>query len=166
VQDGAELLKQLIDYRYDMQELINQMWNLETFSTWGQLYALFHEKLVKEKGYGKSVAKFMYTKARKIVETAKDSGAKDVPMLKKLVVEFDVRDARVDLERGEVRVIFKSKGRWFILRVKERAREIENRLSDKIYRLKNVQVSYENGKFYVNISFEVFGKISSKKDAS
>ena len=133
--------------------MVNQMWNLKMFSSWGQLYALFYGKLIKEKRYRKSVAKFMYKKARKIAESVENSVTKDAPMVKKLVTDFDVRDAMVDLERGEVRVIFKNRGRWFVLKFKE---EVKKQLLGKIYRIKNVRISYENGKFYVSIAFEIF----------
>ena len=73
-------------------------------------------------------------------------------ILKRLTAEFDTQDARVDLERGEVRVIFKSKGKWFTLRLKHRKEYIKK---FQKYKWKEVYVSYRNGKFYVSMAFEV-----------
>jgi len=67
----------------------------------------------------------MYIKAGKIVKEAIKNGALHVPILKRLTAEFDNQDARVDLKRGEVKVIFKSKGKWFTLRLKHRKEYIK-----------------------------------------
>ena len=94
----------------------------------------------------------MYIKAGKIVKEVIKNGASHVPILKRLTAEFDNQDARVDLKRGEVRVIFKSKGIWFTLRLKHRKEYIKK---FQKYKWKEVYVSYRDGKFYVSIVFEV-----------
>ena len=79
--------------------------------------------MTEERGYRAHVTRNMYIKAGKIVKEAIKSGASHVPILKRLTAEFDNQDARVDLKRGEVKVIFKSK--WFLLKLKHRKEYIK-----------------------------------------
>jgi len=51
----------------------------------------------------------MYLKSTEIVKSILKNGAKSKPTLKRLIAEFDIQDARVDLERGEVKVVFENK---------------------------------------------------------
>ena len=150
--EREELLWELIEYRYNMQKLVDELWGLKEVPGKSQLHAMFYARLTKEKGYRAHVARNMYKKAGKIVKEAIKNRAKHVPILKRLTAEFDTSDTRVDLKRGEVRVIFKSKGKWFLLKLKHRKEYIEK---FQKYKWKEVFVSYRDGKFYVSIVFEV-----------
>jgi len=150
--DREELLWELVEYRYNLQKMVNELWGLKELPGKSQLHAMFYERLTKERGYRAHLARNMYKKAGKIVEQAIKNEAKHKPILKRLTAEFDTQDARVELKRGEVRVIFKSKGKWFTLRLKHRKEYIKK---FKKYKWKEVFVSYRNGKFYVSIVFEV-----------
>jgi len=152
VSNKEELLWELIDYRYNLQKMVDELWGLKELPGVGQLHAMFYDRLTKQKGYRAHVTRTMYNKAAEIVDSARDSGASHVPILKRLTAEFDNQDARVDLERSEVRVIFKSKGKWFTLRLKHRKEYIKK---FQKYKWKEVYVSYRDGKFYVSIVFEV-----------
>jgi len=156
--DREELLWELIEYRYNLQKLVDELWSLKEIPGVGQLHAMFYDRLTEERGYRAHVTRIMYNKAASLVDSARDSGAKHEPILKRLTAEFDNQDARVDLERGEVRVIFKSKGKWFTIKLKHRKEYIEKfqkQMSNKKYKWKEVFVSYRYGKFYVSIVFEV-----------
>jgi len=158
VQNREELLWELVEYRYNLQKLVDELWSLKEIPGVGQLHAMFYDRLTKQLGYRAHVTRIMYNKAASLVDSARDSGAKHEPTLKRLNAEFDKQDARVDLGRGEVRVIFKSRGKWFTLRLKHRKEYIEKfqrQMSNKKYKWKEVFVSYRNGKFYVSIVFEV-----------
>ena len=75
-----------------------------------QLHAMFYDRLTEEKGYRAHVTRNMYKKAGKtVVKSAIKNGASHVPILKRLTAEFDNQDARVNLGRGEVRVILRAK---------------------------------------------------------
>jgi len=150
--DREELLWELVEYRYNIQKMVDELWDLKDVPGKSQLHAMFYDRLTEEKGYRAHVARNMYKKAGKIVKEAIKNGASHVPILKKLTAEFDNQDARVNLERGEVRVIFKSKGKWFTLKLKHRKEYIKK---FQKYKWKEVYVSYRNGKFYVSIVFEV-----------
>jgi len=150
--EREELLWELVEYRYNLQKLVDELWGLKELPGKSQLHAMFYERLTKERGYRAHLARNMYKKAGKIVEQAIKNGAKHVPILKRLTAEFDTQDARVDLKRGEVKVIFKSKGKWFTLRLKHRKEYI---MKFQKYKWKEVFVSYRDGKFYVSIVFEV-----------
>jgi len=150
--EREELLWELVEYRYNMQKLVDELWDLKDVPGKSQLHAMFYDRLTEEKGYRAHVARNMYIKAGKIVKEAIKNGASHVPILKRLTAEFDNQDARVDLKRGEVRVIFKSKGKWFLLKLKHRKEYIKK---FQKYKWKEVFVSYRNGKFYVSIVFEV-----------
>jgi len=150
--EREELLWELVEYRYNLQKLVDELWGLKELPGVGQLHAMFYDRLTDERGYRAHVTRIMYNKAASLVDSARDSGAKHEPVLKRLTAEFDNQDARVNLERGEVRVIFKSRGKWFTLRLKHR-KEYINKFQK--YKWKEVFVSYRNGKFYVSIVFEV-----------
>jgi len=150
--EREELLWELVEYRYNLQKLVDELWGLKGLPGVGQLHAMFYDRLTEERGYRAHVTRNMCNKAASLVDSAKESEAKHEPILKRLTAEFDNQDARVDLKRGEVRVIFKSKGKWFTLRLKHR-KEYINKFQK--YKWKEVFVSYRNGKFYVSIVFEV-----------
>jgi len=158
VSNREELLWELVEYRYNMQKLVDELWSLKEVPGVGQLHTMFYDRLTKQLGYRAHVTRIMYNKAASLVDSARDSGAKHEPVLKRLTAEFDNQDARVDLKRGEVRVIFKSKSKWFTLRLKHRKeyiKKFQKQMSNKKYKWKEVYVSYHNEKFYVSIVFEV-----------
>jgi len=158
VQDREELLWELIEYRYNMQKMVDELWDLKEVPGKSQLHAMFYNRLTEERGYRAHVARNMYKKAGKTVKEAIKNGASHVPILKRLTAEFDTQDARVDLERGVVKVIFKSKGKWFTLKLehrKEYIKKFQRQLCNQKYKWKEVFVSYRDGKFYVSIVFEV-----------
>jgi len=152
VSNREELLWELIEYRYNLQKMVDELWSLKELPGVGQLHAMFYDRLTEERGYRAHVTRIMYNKASSLVDSARDSGAKHKPILKRLTAEFDNQDARVDLKRGEVRVIIKSKGKWFLLKLEHRKEYIEK---FQKYKWKEVFVSYRNEKFYVSIVFEV-----------
>jgi len=152
VSNREELLWELVEYRYNLQKLVDELWGLKELPGVGQLHAMFYDRLTEERGYRAHVTRIMYNKAASLVDSARESEAKHVPILKRLTAEFDLQDARVDLGRSEVRVIFKRKGKWFTLRLKHRKEYIEK---FQKYKGKEVFVSYRNGKFYVSVVFEV-----------
>jgi len=156
--EREELLWELIEYRYNLQKMVDELWDLKELPGKSQLHAMFYDRLTEERGYRAHVTRNMYKKAREIVKQAIKNGSSHVPILKRLTAEFDGQDARVDLKRGEVRVIFKSKGKWFTLRLKHRKeyiKKFQRQLSNQKYKWKEVYVSYRNGKFYVSVVFEV-----------
>jgi len=150
--EREELLWELVEYRYNMQRLVDELWGLKEVPGKSQLHAMFYERLTEEKGYRAHVARNMYKKAGKIVKEAIKNGASHVPILKRLTAEFDTQDAKVNLKRAKVKVIFKSNGKWFTLRLKHRKEYISK---FQKYRWKEVYVSYRDGKFYVSVVFEV-----------
>ena len=152
VQNREELLWELIEYRYNMQKIVDELWSLKEMPGKSQLHAMFYDRLARQLGYRAHVARNMYQKAGEIVKSAIKNEAKHSPILKRLTAEFDTQDARVDLKKGEVKVIFKSKGKWFTLKLKHRKEYIER---FQKYKWKEVFVSYRNGKFYVSVVFEI-----------
>jgi len=158
VQNREELLWELIEYRYNLQKLVDELWSLKEIPGVGQLHAMFYDRLTEERGYRAHVTRIMYNKAASLVDSARESEAKHEPILKRLTAEFDMQDARVDLKSDEVRVIFKSKGKWFTLRLKHRKeyiKKFQKQMSNRKYKWKEAFVSYRNGKFYVSVVFEV-----------
>jgi len=152
VSSREELLWELIEYRYNMQKLVDELWDLKEVPGKSQLHAMFYDRLTEERGYRAHVARNMYIKAGKTVKEAIKNGASHMPILIRLTAEFDNQDARVGLKRGEVKVIFKSKGKWFTLRLKHKKEYIKK---FQKYKWKEVYVSYRDRKFYVSIVFEV-----------
>ena len=150
--DREELLWELVEYRYNLQKLVDELWGLKEIPGVGQLHAMFYDRLTRQQGYRAHVTRIMYNKAASLVDSARESEAKHKPILKRLTAEFDNQDARVSLKRREVRVIFKSRGKWFTLRLKHRKEYISK---FQKYKWKEVFVSYRNGRFYVSIVFEV-----------
>jgi len=158
VSNREELLWELVEYRYNMQKMVDELWSLKEVPGKSQLHAMFYDRLTKEKGYRAHVTRTMYNKAADLVDSARDSGASHEPILKRLTAELNDQDARVDLKRGEVKVIFKSKGKWFLLKLKHRKEYIEKfhkQMSNRKYKWKEVFVSHRDGKFYVSIVFEI-----------
>jgi len=86
VQDGEELLWELIEYRYNMQKMVDELWEMKDVPGRGQLHLMFNEWLTKECHYRGQVARNMYNRAGKIVvKSALKSGARHTPILKRLI---------------------------------------------------------------------------------
>jgi putative transposase len=83
-----------------------------------------------------------------LVKAVKESdGGK--PTLRKLSARLDYQDARVELDKGVVRIIIRD--RWYILRLKHRRKYVER---FRGLRWKEVHIKYENGKLFVSMIFE------------
>ena len=65
--DREELLWELIEYRYNLQKMVDELWDLTDVSGKSQLHAMFYDRLTEEKGYRAHVARNMYKKAGKVV---------------------------------------------------------------------------------------------------
>ena len=81
--DREQLLWELIEYRYNMQKMVDELWGLKEVPGVGQLHAMFYERLTKQLGYRAHVTRIMYNKAASLVDSARESEAKHVPILKK-----------------------------------------------------------------------------------
>jgi putative transposase len=94
------------------------------------------------------VAKNIYDHALALVKAVMEcNGSK--PTLKILSARLNYQDARVELDKGVVRIIIRDK--WYILRLKHRKECIE---MFRGLRWKEVHVKYVNGKLFVIIVFE------------
>jgi len=98
-EDKEELLWELVKYRYNLQKLVDDLWDLKEVPGKSQLHAMFYDRLAEERGYRAHVTRNMYKKAGKVVKEAMESGASHVPILKRLTAELDDQDARVDLKK-------------------------------------------------------------------
>jgi len=65
-----ELLWELVEYRYNLQKMVDDLWGLKEVPGKSQLHAMFYERLTEEKGYRAHVARNMYNKAAEIVDSA------------------------------------------------------------------------------------------------
>jgi putative transposase len=75
------------------------------------------------------------------------------PALRRLSARLDYYDARVELDKGVVRIIIRDE--WYTLKLKHREEYIER---FKNLRWKEVHVKCENGKLYVSVVFEFMYK--------
>jgi len=112
-----------------------------------QAHKMFYQML-RSYGFRAHVARNIYEYALALVKASRESnGGK--PTLRKFSARLDYQDARVDLDKGIIRIILRDK--WYTLKLKHRREYIE-RFRD--LRWKEVHVKYENGKIYVSIVFE------------
>jgi len=49
--EREELLWELIEYRYNMQKLVDELWDLKDVPGKSQLHAMFYDRLAEERGY-------------------------------------------------------------------------------------------------------------------
>jgi len=108
--------------------------------------------VLRSYGFRAHVARNIYEYALALVKTARRaSGGK--PVLRKFSARLDYQDARVELDKGIIRIILRDK--WYTLKLKHRREYIER---VRGLRWKEVHVKYVNGKLFVSIVFEFMYK--------
>lgn len=143
-----DLLWDLAICRYVLQKIIDALWCLDKLPSKSQLHQLFYPML-RNYGLRAHVARNLYNIALALVKSARENkGSK--PAAKKLFARLDYQDARVDLDKGIVKVILRDK--WYTLKLKHRREYIERFRGLK---WKEVHLTYREGKLYVSIVFEV-----------
>jgi len=95
------------------------------------------------------VARNIYEYALALVKATRESNGSK-PTLRKLSARLDHYDARVELDKGVVRIILR--GKWYALRLRHRRGYIER---FRNLRWKEVHVKYENDRLFANIVFEL-----------
>jgi len=145
--DIADLIWDLVFYRYVLQRVIDTLWDLDVVPEKSQAHQMFYGML---RGYGfrAHVARNIYSTAIALVESAKDNrGSK--PVVRRLSARLDHQDAKVDLSNRTVRIILRDK--WYTLKIRHRDEYIER---FKELKWKEVHIKYYNGKLYISIVFE------------
>jgi putative transposase len=143
----TDLLWNLLLYRYAMQRVVDALWDLDRIPNRSQAHRMFYNVL-RSYGFRAHVARNIYEYALALVKTSRESnGGK--PVLRKFSARLDYQDARVELDKGIIRIILRDK--WYTLKLKHRREYIEK---FKNLRWKEVHVKYENSKIYVSIVFE------------
>jgi transposase, IS605 OrfB family, central region len=142
-----DLLWDLTLYRHAMQRVVDTLWDLDEIPSRSQVHQLFYQVL-RNYGFRAHVARNIYDYALALVKaTKKNNGGK--PILRKLSARLDYQDAKVELDKGVVRVILRSQ--WYTLRLRHRRDYVER---FRGLRWKEVHIKYENGKLFVSIIFE------------
>ncbi|WP_054848951.1 RNA-guided endonuclease TnpB family protein [Vulcanisaeta sp. JCM 14467] len=95
------------------------------------------------------MARNIYDSALAIVKSARSNGS-NKPRVRKFTARLDNYDAKVELDKGVVKVILRDK--WYVLRLKHRREYIERFIG---LRWKEVHVKYEGKRLFVSIVFEV-----------
>ncbi|MEM0027058.1 MAG: RNA-guided endonuclease TnpB family protein [Ignisphaera sp.] len=144
----SDLLWDLAVYRYALQKVVDALWDLDGLPKKSQLHQMFYPML-REYGFRAHVARNIYSYALALVKSARNSNG-DKPSVRKLSARLDYQDARVELDKGVVKVVLRDK--QYTLRLKHRREYIEK---FKNLRWKEVHVKYENKKIYISIVFEV-----------
>jgi len=143
----SNLLWDLLLYRHAVQRVVNALWDLDRVPSKSQAHQMFYQML-KSYGFRAHVARNIYGCALALVKSVRESsGGK--PALRKLSARLDYQDARVELDRGVVRVIIRDK--WYALKLKHKREYVER---FKSLRWKEVHVKYVNGKLFVSVVFE------------
>jgi putative transposase len=142
-----DLLWDLMLYRYAMQRIVDALWDLDRIPNRSQAHQMFYNVL-RSYGFRAHVARNIYDLALALVKAVRESSGSK-PVLRKLSARLDYQDARVELDRGVVRVIIRNK--WYALKLKHRREYIER---FKGLRWKEVHIKYENGRLFVSIVFE------------
>jgi putative transposase len=142
-----DLLWDLLLYRYAMQRVVDALWDLDRVPSKAQAHRMFYNALGSY-GFRAHVARNIYEYALALVKAVKENDG-DKPVLRKLSARLDYQDARVELDKGIVRIIIRDK--WYALKLRHRREYIER---FRGLRWKEVHVKYENGKMYVSIVFE------------
>ncbi|MEM0035402.1 MAG: RNA-guided endonuclease TnpB family protein [Desulfurococcus sp.] len=146
--DINDLLWDLAVHRHALQKVVDALWDLDKLPRRSQLHQMFYQML-REYGFRAHVARNIYSYALALVKAAKNSNG-DKPSVRKLSARLDYQDARVELDKGVVKVVLRNK--HYILRLKHRRGYIDRFRNLK---WKEVHVKYENKKIYVSIVFEV-----------
>ena len=146
-----DLLWNLAIYRYAMQMVIDALWDLDKVLSKAQTHQMFYNVL-RSYGFRAHVARNIYEYALALVKTSRESsGGK--PVLRKFSARLDYQDARVELDKGIIRIVLRDK--WYTLKLRHRREYIEK---FKSVRWKEVHVKYVNGKLFVSIVFEFMYK--------
>jgi putative transposase len=142
-----DLLWDLTLYRYAMQRVVDALWDLDKVPSRSQVHRMFYNVL---RGYGfrAHVARNIYDQALALVKATRESNGSK-PVLRKLSARLDYQDAKVDLDRGMIRIILRDQ--WYTLKLKHRREYIERFRS---LRWKEVHVKYVNGKLFMSSVFE------------
>ena len=143
-----ELLWDLAVHRHAMQRVIDALWDLDELPKRSQLHQLFYPML-RNYGFRAHVARNIYDSALAIVKSARGNGGVK-PRIRKFSVRLDYQDARVELDKGIVKVILRDK--WYTLRLKHKREYIKKFLG---LRWKEVHVKYESKRLFVSIVFEI-----------
>ena len=142
-----DLLWDLLLYRHAMQMVVDALWDLDKVPSKAQAHRMFYN-ILRSYGFRAHVARNIYEYTLALVKAVKE-GDGGKPVLKKLSARLDYQDARVELDRGIVRVIIRNK--WYALKLKHRREYIER---FKNLKWKEVHIKYVNGKLFVSIVFE------------
>jgi len=146
-----DLLWDLAIYRYAMQRVVDALWDLDKVPSRMQVHQMFYQML-RSYGFRAHVARNIYEYTLALVKAARESnGGK--PVLRKFSARLDYQDARVELDKGIIRIILRDK--WYTLKLKHRREYIER---FRGLRWKEIHVKYENGKLFVSIVFEFMYK--------
>jgi putative transposase len=130
-----------------MQRVVDALWDLDKVPSRSQAHRMFYSVL-RSHGFRAHVARNIYEYALALVKAVKENNGSK-PTLRKLSARLDYQDARVELNKGIVRIILRD--RWYALKLKHR-REYMERF--KGLRWKEVHVKYVYGKLFVSIVFE------------
>jgi putative transposase len=143
----SDLLWDLLLYRHAMQRVVDALWDLGRVPSRSQAHQMFYNVL---RGYDfrAHVARNIYEYALALVKAVKKNNG-NKPILRKLSARLDYQDARIELDKGIVRIVLRNQ--WYTLKLKHRREYIE-RFRD--IRWKEVHVKYVNGKLFVSIVFE------------
>ena len=142
-----DLLWDLTIHRHVLQKVVDALWELDRLPRKSQLHQLFYPML-RQYGFRAHVARNIYDNALAIVKSAKSNGGRK-PQLRRFTARLDNHDAKVELDKGIVRIIIRDK--WYILRLRHRREYIERFIG---LRWKEVHVKYENKRLFVSIVFE------------
>jgi len=141
------LLWDLVLHRHAMQRIVDALWDLDRVPNRSQMHQLFYQ-LLRSYGFRAHVARNIYDYALALVKATKSNNGSR-PVLRRLSARLDYQDAKVELDKGIVKVILRDK--WYALRLKHR-REYMERF--KSLKWKEVHVKYENSKLFVSVIFE------------
>ena len=142
-----DLLWDLAIHRYALQKVVDALWDLDELPKRSQLHQLFYPML-RQYGFRAHVARNIYDSALAIVKSARSNGGKK-PQVRRFSARLDYVDARVELDKGIVRIIIRDE--WYTLRLRHRREYIEKFLG---LRWKEVHVKYESKRLFVSIVFE------------
>jgi len=116
-----DLLWDLLLYKHAVQMVVDALWDLDRIPKRSQAHQMFYNVL-RSHGFRAHVARNIYDQALALVKaTRKSNGSK--PVLRKLSARLDYQDARVELDKGVVRIIIRDK--WYTLKLKHRREHIE-----------------------------------------
>ena len=143
-----DLLWDLAMHRHALQRVVDALWDLDELPKRSQLHQLFYPML-RNYGFRAHVAKNIYNYALALVKSARSNGGKK-PQVRRFTARLDNHDAKVELDKGIVRIIIRDK--WYTLKLRHRREYIERFIG---LRWKEVHVKYEDKRLFVSIVFEV-----------